>query len=153
MPIQPDLLKKHSSEQSNLPTLYHIHLYPTRCTRAHASPLLSESCRTHDRLPLSLTSLSLVAVSTFSSCLVPRLASLAIAGLSVALGLALSGHTIRVLEKSPRLGSRAYPGGIRLTPNVSKILVQWGLADEIRKRGSLAREGSHLWDCRFASFC
>jgi salicylate hydroxylase len=62
----------------------------------------------------------------------------------MALGLALSGHTVRVLEKGQGLGTD--PGGIRLTPNVTKILVQWGLADELRKRGSLVREGSHLWD-------
>lgn len=74
------------------------------------------------------------------------LAPLAVAGLSMALGLALSGHTVRVLEKSEGLGSN--PGGIRLTPNVTRILVQWGLADELRERGSLVREGSHLWDCK-----
>jgi len=65
----------------------------------------------------------------------------------MALGLALSGHTVRVLEKGQGLGTD--PGGIRLTPNVTKILVQWGLADELRKRGSLVREGSHLWNCKF----
>jgi salicylate hydroxylase len=65
----------------------------------------------------------------------------------MALGLALSGHTVRVLEKCRGLGTD--PGGIRLTPNVTKILVQWGLADELRKRGSLVREGSHLWNCKF----
>jgi len=64
----------------------------------------------------------------------------------MALGLALSGHTVRVLEKNQGLG--ANPGGIRVTPNVSKILAQWGLADELRKKGSLVREGSHLWDCK-----
>ena len=74
------------------------------------------------------------------------LAPLAVAGLSMALGLALSGHTVRVLEKNQGLGSN--PGGIRLTPNVTKILVQWGLAEELRSKGSLVREGSHLWDCK-----
>jgi len=64
----------------------------------------------------------------------------------MALGLALSGHTVRVLEKTKGLGPS--PGGIRLTPNVTKILVQWGLADELRTRGTLVREGSHLWDCK-----
>lgn len=85
-------------------------------------------------------------VSALSSCLAHLcLAPLAVAGLSMALGLALSGHTVRVLEKGRGLGTD--PGGIRLTPNVTKILVQWGLADELRKRGSVVREGSHLWDC------
>jgi salicylate hydroxylase len=90
---------------------------------------------------------SLVDVSILSSCLARLfLPFLAVAGLSMALGLALSGHTVRVLEKSPRLEN--VPGGIRLTPNVTKILVQWGLGDELRKRGTLVREGSHLWDCK-----
>jgi salicylate hydroxylase len=66
----------------------------------------------------------------------------------MALGLALSGHTVRVLEKNQGLG--ASPGGIRLTPNVTKILVQWGLANELRAKGSLVREGSHLWNCKCA---
>ena len=93
-------------------------------------------------------SLSLVVVSLFVLrrayiYLVP----LAIAGLSTAIGLALSGHTVRVLEKSPRLEEPA--GGIRLPPNVTKILVEWGLEEEKRKTASLVREGSNLWDCKF----
>jgi salicylate hydroxylase len=92
-------------------------------------------------------SLSSVDVRTFVSrsarpCLLP----LAIAGLSMAIGLAMCGHSVRVLEKSARFGKP--PGGIRLPPNVTKILVQWGLEDELRRRGSLVREGSHLWDCQ-----
>ena len=91
-------------------------------------------------------SLLLVHVSIFSSCLARLcLASSAVAGFSTAIGLALSGHTVRILEKDPRLGNP--PGGIRLPPNVTKILMQWGLEDELRKRGTLVREGSHLWDC------
>jgi 2-polyprenyl-6-methoxyphenol hydroxylase-like FAD-dependent oxidoreductase len=79
------------------------------------------------------------------------LPSLAIAGLSMAIGLAMSGHSVRVLEKSPRFGKP--PGGIRLPPNVTKILVQWGLEDELRKRGSLVREASHIWDCKSFHQC
>ena len=71
---------------------------------------------------------------------------LALAGLSTAIGLALSGHTVRVLEKNPRLEEPT--GGIRLPPNVTKILVEWGLEEEIRKTASLVREGSNLWDCK-----
>jgi len=76
----------------------------------------------------------------------PAYPSLAIAGLSMAIGLAMSGHSVRVLEKSPSFGKP--PGGVRLPPNVTKILVQWGLGDELRRRGSLMREGTHLWDCK-----
>src|SRR6266851_1382686 len=90
---------------------------------------------------------SLVDVRILILCLAPLcLPSLAIAGLSMAIGLSMSGHSVRVLEKSPRFGKP--PGGIRLPPNVTKILVQWGLEDELRRRGSLVREGSHLWDCK-----
>ena len=84
----------------------------------------------------------------FLSC-VERISAeflLAIAGLSTAIGLALSGHKVRVFEKSPRLGQPA--GGIRIPPNVTKILVEWGLEEEIRKTASLVREGSNLWDCK-----
>ena len=56
------------------------------------------------------------------------------------------GHTVRVLEKCQRLGNP--PGGIRLTPNVTKILEQWGLEDELSQWGSLVREGPYLWDCK-----
>jgi salicylate hydroxylase len=73
---------------------------------------------------------------------------LAIAGLSTAIGLALSGHTVRVLEKSSRLEESI--GGICLPPNVTNILVEWGLEEEIKKTASLVCEGpgSNLWDCK-----
>jgi salicylate hydroxylase len=87
---------------------------------------------------------------SFSSLARPCLASLAVAGFSMAIGLALSGHAVRVLERNSTLGKP--PGGIRLPPNVTKILVQWGLEDELRRRGSLVREGSHLWECKLL-FC
>jgi len=146
MPTWPDPFKEAFLRIKHLPHFfYHTHLL----LNALLLLLLSESCRIHDQLPSSWTSLSLVEVSVLSSCLAHLcLAPLAVAGLSMALGLALSGHTVRVLEKGKGLG--ADPGGIRLTPNVTKILVQWGLADELRKRGSLVREGSHLWDCKRA---
>jgi salicylate hydroxylase len=75
-----------------------------------------------------------------------NLVPLAISGLSTALGLALSGHKVRVLEKSPAFGEP--PGGIRIPPNVTKILVGWGLEEELRKRAHLPREGTDLWDCK-----
>lgn len=85
---------------------------------------------------------SLVSYTRCISTFVP----LAISGLSTAIGLALSGHKVRVLEKSPSLGEPA--GGLRLSPNVTKILVQWGLEEEIRKAGHLVREGTNIWDCK-----
>jgi len=69
----------------------------------------------------------------------------AITGLSTAIGLALSGHKVRVLEKSPSLlGQPA--GGTKIPPNVTKILVEWGLEEELKKVGHIVREGSNLWD-------
>ncbi|KAI0057457.1 FAD/NAD-P-binding domain-containing protein [Artomyces pyxidatus] len=66
-----------------------------------------------------------------------------IAGLATAFSLAVSGHRVRVLEKSPALSPVA--GGLRVPPNLTKILVQWGLEDELLKRASVCR-GSNLWD-------
>src|SRR5712672_560069 len=68
----------------------------------------------------------------------------------MAIGLAMSGHTVRVLEESSRL---AIPfGGIRVPPNVTKILTQWGLEDDLRRKGTIIREGSNLWDCTLFYF-
>ncbi|KAI9438895.1 FAD/NAD-P-binding domain-containing protein [Lactarius psammicola] len=64
----------------------------------------------------------------------------AIAGLSTCHWSCIVGHKVRVLEKSSKLGEPA--GGIRLPPNVTKILMEWGLEEEIRKTASLVREGS-----------
>jgi hypothetical protein len=90
-----------------------------------------------------------VEVSIFSRALHVYLALLAIAGLSAALGLAMSGHKVRVLERDTQLEKA--PGGVRLPPNVTKILVQWGLEEEIAKRGSLVREGTNIWDCTLST--
>ena len=122
---------------------------PTQhATLPEHTPLSTLSSMPHPRLaPFKLDVIVVGGCQYLFLYLVcPCLPSLAVAGLSMAIGLAMSGHTVRVLEKSPRL--RNPPGGIRLTPNVTKILVQWGLGDELRKRGSLVREGSHLWDCK-----
>ncbi|EIN05952.1 FAD/NAD(P)-binding domain-containing protein [Punctularia strigosozonata HHB-11173 SS5] len=53
-----------------------------------------------------------------------------ISGLAAAFALARAGHRVRVLEKSETgLGRKA--GGVRVPPNLSKILVEWGLEDEL----------------------
>ena len=61
----------------------------------------------------------------------------------------MSGHKVRVLEKGP--GLEKPPGGVRIPPNVTKILVQWGLEGELRKRGSVVREGTDICDCKLFS--
>ena len=79
-------------------------------------------------------------------CLVP----LALAGLSTALGLALSGHKVRVLEKMSRFGEPV--GGVNVGPNVTKILTGWGLEKELEKMGAVVHDGSKLWDCELFAF-
>jgi hypothetical protein len=63
------------------------------------------------------------------------LTPLAVAALSMALGLALSGHTVRVPEKDQ--------GGIRLAPNVTKILVHAGIERGTERRSARAESG--IW--------
>ncbi|KAI0046016.1 FAD/NAD(P)-binding domain-containing protein [Auriscalpium vulgare] len=66
-----------------------------------------------------------------------------ISGLATAYSLALGGHRVRVLERSPGLSQSG--GGVRLPPNFTKILVQWGLEDKLLAKASPCR-GSKLWD-------
>lgn len=54
-----------------------------------------------------------------------------LAGFSVAHVLAKAGHNVRVLEKLPALGAPA--GGLRIPPDMSKLLEKWVGAEELRK--------------------
>ncbi|PCH42535.1 FAD/NAD(P)-binding domain-containing protein [Wolfiporia cocos MD-104 SS10] len=74
-------------------------------------------------------------------CTAPVKASLAldflivgggIAGLASALALTRMGHRVTVLEKSDGLKNRG-GGGIRMPPNMSKILFHWGLTERLRR--------------------
>ncbi|EGN99370.1 hypothetical protein SERLA73DRAFT_90724 [Serpula lacrymans var. lacrymans S7.3] len=80
-----------------------------------------------------------------------------IGGLACAIALRRVGHRVLVLEKAASAGSQI-SGGIRLPPNVSKILFHWGLEAELRKI-SLTSEaiqlniyesgeilGTHFWE-------
>ncbi|TFY56669.1 hypothetical protein EVG20_g8838, partial [Dentipellis fragilis] len=60
-----------------------------------------------------------------------------IAGLATAYALAASGHRVRVLEQLCGPGQHA--GGVRIPPNVTKILLEWGLEEELTKRASKVR--------------
>ncbi|KAF9447713.1 FAD/NAD(P)-binding domain-containing protein, partial [Macrolepiota fuliginosa MF-IS2] len=52
-----------------------------------------------------------------------------VAGLASAFALAKSGHRVQVLEKTHGLHQRS--GGIRVPPNLTKILLEWGLHEEL----------------------
>ncbi|KAF9231523.1 hypothetical protein BU15DRAFT_90889 [Melanogaster broomeanus] len=82
-----------------------------------------------------------------------------IAGLSCAIALRRGGHRVVVLEQwGPVETSKMSHGGIRLPPNVSKILFNWGLEEALRKI-SVSSEaieidkyetgellGTHIWE-------
>ncbi|KAF7354633.1 3-hydroxybenzoate 6-hydroxylase 1 [Mycena sanguinolenta] len=53
-----------------------------------------------------------------------------ISGLACAYALGRSGHRVRVLEKTD---GNLRGAGVRMPPNLTKILVEWGLEDELKK--------------------
>ncbi|KZT02548.1 FAD/NAD(P)-binding domain-containing protein [Laetiporus sulphureus 93-53] len=55
-----------------------------------------------------------------------------IAGLAAAVALTRVGHRVQVLEKSDGTKNRG-GGGVRMPPNMSKILFHWGLKEKLRK--------------------
>lgn len=57
-----------------------------------------------------------------------------LAGLATAHALASTGHHVRVFEKYTEVNSVSATG-VRITPNGSKILEQWGALDEFKKFG------------------
>jgi salicylate hydroxylase len=97
--------------------------------------------------PFKLDIIIVGAGKSLSSTWPIYLAFLAIAGLSAAIGLAKSGHNVRLLERLPQL--EKVPGGVRLPPNVTKIFIRWGLEEELCKYASLAHGLTHLWDCKW----
>ena len=62
-----------------------------------------------------------------------------ISGLACAYSLASSGHRVRVLEASPK-GARKSYSGLRVPPNMSKILLEWGLGDELKAKTRPCRQ-------------
>ncbi|KAJ7692366.1 hypothetical protein B0H14DRAFT_2414760 [Mycena olivaceomarginata] len=61
---------------------------------------------------------------------VPKLTPVGIGGLACAYALGRSGHLVRVLEKT---AGRQRGAGVRVPPNLTKILVEWGLGNELKK--------------------
>ncbi len=52
-----------------------------------------------------------------------------IGGLAAAIALCRAGAQVTVLEAAPELGEIG--AGIQMTPNVSRLLIKWGVADMI----------------------
>lgn len=65
-----------------------------------------------------------------------------LAGLASAYALAASGHRVRVFEKSKVVST--VPGGIRIPPNGTKILDDWGLHDELVQKSAQVESNSFI---------
>ncbi|KAI0266066.1 hypothetical protein BC834DRAFT_843152 [Gloeopeniophorella convolvens] len=65
-----------------------------------------------------------------------------IAGLAAAYALAASGHRVRVLEREASVSNR--PGGVRLPPNLTRILTYWGLEEELAQKATITTSSSIL---------
>ncbi|KAI0066850.1 FAD/NAD(P)-binding domain-containing protein [Artomyces pyxidatus] len=61
-----------------------------------------------------------------------------IAGLATACALATAGHRVRVLEAAPTPRQPA-AGGVKVPPNLARVLTLWGLADDLARRASPCR--------------
>jgi salicylate hydroxylase len=64
------------------------------------------------------------------------IAGAGIGGLSAALALARRGHSVTVVER--RTGLSEPGAGLQLSPNASRILIEWGLGRALRRRGERA---------------
>ncbi|MGH9114283.1 MAG: FAD-dependent monooxygenase, partial [Acidimicrobiales bacterium] len=60
-----------------------------------------------------------------------------IGGLTTALGAAIAGCPVRLLERSEKFGEIG--AGIQLAPNATRVLAAWGLLDELVEVGVLPR--------------
>lgn len=72
---------------------------------------------------------------------------LGLAGLASAYALAASGHRVRVFEKSKVVST--VPGGIRIPPNGTKILDDWGLHDELVQKSAQVESNSFIDSASF----
>ncbi|KAJ7614921.1 hypothetical protein FB45DRAFT_1064549 [Roridomyces roridus] len=76
-------------------------------------------------------------VSAAAHCRIPQIiVGASISGLTSAVALRSSGHTVLVLERDSEIGgSDLVNGGVRVAPNGFKTLAEWGLEAEIRENG------------------
>ncbi|THH15911.1 hypothetical protein EW146_g4655 [Bondarzewia mesenterica] len=63
-----------------------------------------------------------------------------LAGLASAYALAVSGHRVRIFERSAGLPKAA--GGLRVPPNATKILDYWGLHEELLRQSSKVKSNT-----------
>jgi salicylate hydroxylase len=52
-------------------------------------------------------------------------------GLAAAHALSQAGHRITIVESAPAIGEIG--AGIQVTPNLSRILIRWGLGEQLKK--------------------
>ncbi|KAH7914821.1 hypothetical protein BJ138DRAFT_296148 [Hygrophoropsis aurantiaca] len=65
-----------------------------------------------------------------------------VAGLATAFRLCQAGHRVRVLDQSS--GPKQRSGGTHLPPNLTKILVEWGLGDKLAQYGLSTRASEFI---------
>lgn len=70
-------------------------------------------------------------------------------GLAAAHALAKAGHKVTILEDAPAIGEVG--AGIQVSPNVSKLLIRWGL-DEPLKKIAVLPEGIEFRRCKLIFF-
>ena len=78
----------------------------------------------------------------------PHMTGIGVGGLAAAYMLSKSGHHVRVLEK---YSLDAPSGGLRLPPNVSKILRQWVGQEELLKTTTRCA-GTPFYHCETSSY-
>ncbi|KAF9644987.1 FAD/NAD(P)-binding domain-containing protein [Thelephora ganbajun] len=64
-----------------------------------------------------------------------------IGGLSCAYSLASSGHRVKILEAVSQNARKSY-SGLRVPPNMSKILTEWGLGEELKAKTRPCRQAA-----------
>ncbi len=51
-------------------------------------------------------------------------------GLAAAFALGKAGHRVKIIESAPQIGEVG--AGIQVTPNLSRILIRWGLGEHLK---------------------
>ncbi|GJE85640.1 FAD-dependent monooxygenase [Phanerochaete sordida] len=75
-----------------------------------------------------------------------------LSGLACAIALRQAGHDVVVLERDEHISPGGPRGGCRLTPNMTKVLRQWGLLEEVHKRCSSIMNTVKFYKCEGDEF-